>query len=120
LLALSLRQFNPYSRLGHPSLGFFDWRNLARRHAFGNSIGGSSCQIGAGLGQCCALLCRQSLEEGRDHGGANFDAAYVQFFGCNVASSLCRRDTGSALATHFDGQIDLHALCAGLRPLVFQ
>jgi len=61
-----------------------------------------------------------SLEEGSDHGGTNFDAAQVQFFDRNVASSLCRRDTGRALATHFDGQIDLHTLCASRCPLVFQ
>ena len=44
-------------------------------HTFGNGIGSAFCQIDTGLSQCCTFLCRQSLEEGSDHGGTNFDAA---------------------------------------------
>ena len=94
LFALRLCQFDPHACFGHTCLGFFDRGNLARRHAFGNSIG-RVLPDRHWPEPRCAFLCRQSLEEAATT-AARISTRRKFSSSTAIRVPLCRRDTGRA------------------------
>ena len=114
VLRWRLRQFNPHAGLGHPCLGFSTGEPFPLHHALGNGVRATFCQIDTVLSQCCTFLPPKSRIEGSDHGGTNFDAARVQLSTAMSRPTLCRRDTGRALAPISMGRLICTLVC-GLR-----